>query len=91
MDIAHIRSLDIHLFFLCFNDVRSMVSHLVLRMCSWPRDLVCEPAKTMEDAIEHFFSLMKTVKKQPGSITVGNAIAATHLLHLRQSRKPVQA
>ena len=57
----------------------------------WPNDLCFEPSKTMEDSIEHFLGMMKTVKKEPGSITVANSIAATHLLHPRQSRKPSEA
>ena len=68
-----------------------MAAHLILRCMHWGQETVFQPSKTMEDSIEHFFGMMKTLKKQSGTITLANSIAATHLLHCRQSRKPPQA
>lgn len=72
--------------------LRSMCAHLALRLSSYPNSIVCEPQYGMEDAIEHWFSQVKTVKRDvKGSLTVASSISAAHLLHTRQRRKPREA
>ena len=72
--------------------LRSMCAHLLLRCGAWPKDVVFEPRYQMEDAIEHFFSSVKCIKKDiKGSLTIANSIGSAHLLHSRQRRRLQEA
>ena len=76
--------------FLC----RAMCSHLVLRCHAWPKDMVFEPALTMEDSIEYFFGNVKSCGASPGtsgSVTIANAVQNIQLLHTRLQRRGTQA
>ena len=65
-----------------------MCGHLLWRCGAWPQGLVFEPCYQMEDAIEHFFSSVKCIKKDiKGSLTIANSIGSAHLLHSRQRRR----
>ena len=46
---------------------------------------------TTESAIEQLFGQVKHIPGSRGSMTTCNSIAAAQLVHMRQSRKPLQA
>ena len=74
-----------------------MLAHAILRLGHWCRKHAYEPCYTMEDAIEHFFSLLKTLRKgtvgnvTTGTTTIANSIKAAHVIHLRNHDKPKEA
>ena len=71
-----------------------MCAHAVLRLAhhpTGPSSPTFEPCYMMEDAIEHFFGRLKTIRKETGTPTVGTALQAAQLLHARQKRKPGKA
>ena len=70
---------------------RKMLGHMVLRAAAWPCSVTFEPMLTTESAIEQFFGQVKHVTGSCGSVTTCNSIAAAQLVHMRQSRKPLQA
>jgi hypothetical protein len=69
-----------------------MSAHLILRCSAWPSSIIFEPQYQMEDSIEHWFGLIKSVKKTVrGGMTLANSIGAAHLQHVRQNRQPKEA
>lgn len=79
-------------YFLLLRLVRSMLGHLLCRLQCWPLSETFEPQYCMEDAIEHHFSLVKSVhSRSRGGCTIANGIAATHLLHSKQKRRGSKA
>lgn len=63
-----------------------MTASLLLRLSAYPPTAVFEPALCMEDCIEYFFGLLKTIKRNTGSVTLASAIQSACLVHVRQQR-----
>ena len=64
---------------------------MVLRAAAWPCNVTFEPMLTTESAIEQLFGQVKHIPGSRGSVTTCNSIAAAQLVHMCQSRKPLQA
>ena len=68
-----------------------MLGHMMNRFTAFPLGEVFEPCYQMEDSIEHFFSLVKGIKREvKGTPTVANSISGATLLHERQRRAPAE-